>query len=81
MALDVVTPEAFVGDVVGDLNARRGSVCAIGDRSGAKVIEAEAPLRSLFGYTGDLRSKTQGRASASMRFARYAPAPKGFSPR
>jgi elongation factor G len=75
MAVEVITPETSVGDVLGSLQSRRGQVRSMGSRSGASVIEADVPLAALFGYIADLRGRTHGRASASMHFARYAPAP------
>jgi elongation factor G len=66
MAVEVTTPEDFMGDVIGDLNSRRGQVQAMEERSGARVVTALVPLSEMFGYVGDLRSRTQGRASYSM---------------
>ena len=65
MAVEVTTPEDFMGDVIGDLNSRRGQIQAMEERSGARVVKALVPLSEMFGYVGDLRSKTQGRASYS----------------
>ncbi|MEM9601999.1 MAG: elongation factor G [Pseudomonadota bacterium] len=77
MAVEVETPEAYMGDVIGDLNRRRGLVSGMTDSpSGSKQVAAEVPLAEMFGYATDLRSATQGRASYSMEFARYAEAPK-----
>lgn len=73
--LEIFTPEDFMGTVIGDLNARRGKVHSMSPKSGGQVIQAEAPLASLFGYATDLRSLTQGRASFSMEFQQYAPVP------
>ena len=76
MSVEVVTPEDFMGDVIGDLNSRRGQIQAIDDRSGAKVVRALIPLSEMFGYVGDLRSRTQGRASYTMEFDSYAQVPE-----
>ncbi|MEM7377195.1 MAG: elongation factor G [Pseudomonadota bacterium] len=77
MAVEVETPEEYMGDVIGDLNRRRGLVSGMTDSpSGSKQLAAEVPLAAMFGYATDLRSATQGRASYSMEFARYAEAPK-----
>jgi elongation factor G len=76
MKVEVVVPDAFMGDVIGDLNSRRGRVVGMGQRGQAQVIEAEVPLATMFGYSTDLRSKTQGRATYSMHFASYEPVPK-----
>ncbi|MEV6659202.1 elongation factor G [Nocardia fluminea] len=77
MAVEVVTPEEYVGEVIGDLNARRGRVTELTERSGAHVVRALTPLQEMFGYIGDLRSKTRGRANYSMVFDSYAPVPPG----
>ncbi|MFD6214648.1 elongation factor G, partial [Nocardia salmonicida] len=77
MAVEVVTPEEYVGEVIGDLNARRGRVTELTERGGAHVVRALTPLQEMFGYIGDLRSKTRGRASYSMMFDSYAPVPPG----
>ena len=68
MAVEVTTPDDFMGEVIGDLNSRRGHIQAMDERAGARVIKALVPLSEMFGYVGDLRSKTQGRASYSMQF-------------
>jgi elongation factor G len=73
MKVEVTTPEPFLGDVVGDLNARRGQIEGIDPRSGGQVIGATVPLAEMFGYATDLRSKTQGRATYSMEFSHYQP--------
>ena len=73
--VEVVTPEEFMGNVVGDLNARRGKVHNMAPRSGMQVIDASAPLKSLFGYATELRSFSQGRATFSMEFEEYAELP------
>ncbi|GHJ46168.1 elongation factor G [Catellatospora sp. TT07R-123] len=75
MAVEVVTPEDNMGDVIGDLNSRRGIIQAMEERSGARIVRALVPLSEMFGYVGDLRSKTQGRASYSMVFDSYAEVP------
>jgi len=75
MSVEVITPEDFMGDVIGDLNARRGQIQAMDERSGARIVRALVPLSEMFGYVGDLRSKTQGRASYSMQFDSYAQVP------
>ncbi|GII81946.1 elongation factor G 1 [Sphaerisporangium rufum] len=79
MAVEVTTPEDYMGDVIGDLNGRRGQIQAMEDRTGAKVIQALVPLSEMFGYVGDLRSKTQGRAVYSMQFSSYAEVPPGIA--
>ncbi|WP_026196347.1 elongation factor G [Corynebacterium lubricantis] len=79
MAVEVVTPEEYMGDVIGDLNSRRGQVGAMEDRSGAKVVKATVPLSEMFGYVGDLRSRTQGRANYSMVFDSYGEVPSSVS--
>jgi elongation factor G len=68
-----------MGDVIGDLNGRRGQIQAMEDRAGAKVIRALVPLSEMFGYVGDLRSRTQGRAVYSMQFDSYAEVPEGIA--
>lgn len=75
MKVEVVTPEDFMGDVIGDINSRRGRVESMEDRSNAKVIDAFVPLAEMFGYTNDIRSMTQGRASSTMELAHYAEVP------
>jgi elongation factor G len=75
MAVEVVTPEVNMGDVIGDLNSRRGTIQAMEERGGARVVRAVVPLSEMFGYVGDLRSKTQGRASYTMVFDSYAEVP------
>ncbi|WP_067542917.1 elongation factor G [Nocardia crassostreae] len=79
MAVEVITPEEYMGDVIGDLNSRRGQIQAMEERSGARVVKALVPLSEMFGYIGDLRSKTQGRANYSMVFASYAEVPANVS--
>jgi elongation factor G len=79
MRVEVVTPENFMGDVIGNLNARRGSVDSIEERGTSRVIAAHVPLAEMFGYATDLRSMTQGRATYSMEFARYAEVPSSIA--
>jgi len=79
MRVEVVTPENFMGDVIGNLNARRGSVDSIEERATSRVIAAHVPLAEMFGYATDLRSMTQGRATYSMEFARYAEVPTSIA--
>ena len=76
MAVEVTTPDENMGDVIGDLNSRRGQIQAMEERGGARVVKALVPLSEMFGYVGDLRSKTQGRASYSMQFDSYAEVPQ-----
>jgi elongation factor G len=75
MAVEVTTPENYMGDVIGDLNGRRGQIQEMGERHGVKVIKATVPLSEMFGYVGDLRSKTQGRAVFNQQFDSYAEVP------
>jgi elongation factor G len=75
MAVEVTTPEDYMGDVIGDLNSRRGHIQAMEERAGTRVVKALVPLSEMFGYVGDLRSKTQGRANYSMTFDSYAEVP------
>ena len=77
--VEVTTPEEYMGDVIGDLNSRRGQVSGMTDRNNAKIINAEVPLSQMFGYATDLRSKTQGRASYSMEFEKYVEVPKNIA--
>jgi len=79
MSVEVRTPEEYMGDVIGDLNSRRGQVQSMEDAQGVKVIKALVPLSSMFGYIGDLRSKTSGRAVYSMEFNSYAEVPKAVA--
>jgi elongation factor G len=79
MSVEVTTPEDYMGDVIGDLNSRRGQVQAMDERSGARVVRALVPLSEMFGYVGDLRSRTQGRASYSMQFDSYAQVPRAVA--
>ena len=79
MDVEVRTPEEYMGDVIGDLNSRRGSIASMEDAAGVKVIRATVPLSEMFGYIGDLRSKTQGRAVYSMTFSSYSEVPKAVA--
>jgi len=79
MKIEVVTPEDYMGDVMGDLNRRRGLVSGMEDSAGGKIINAEVPLAEMFGYATDLRSATQGRATYSMEFSRYAETPNNVT--
>ena len=79
MAVEVTTPEDFMGDVIGDLNSRRGQIQAMDERAGARIIRAVVPLSEMFGYVGDLRSRTQGRASYTMQFDSYAQVPQNVA--
>nr|WP_284711269.1 elongation factor G [Brevibacterium sp. XM4083] len=79
MEVEVRTPEEYMGDVIGDLNSRRGQIQSMDDASGVKVVKAVVPLSEMFGYIGDLRSKTQGRAVYSMQFSSYAEVPKAVA--
>ncbi|WP_066041194.1 elongation factor G [Herbiconiux solani] len=79
MAVEVRTPEEYMGDVIGDLNSRRGQIQSMEDASGVKVVRAHVPLSEMFGYIGDLRSKTSGRAVYSMSFESYAEVPKAVA--
>jgi elongation factor G len=79
MNVEVVTPEEYMGDVIGDLNSRRGKIQNMEKRGKAQVIRANVPLSEMFGYATDLRSKTQGRATYTMQFSRYEEVPKGIA--
>ncbi len=79
MGVEVRTPEEYMGDVIGDLNSRRGQIQSMEEASGAKVVRALVPLSEMFGYVGDLRSKTQGRANYTMQFDSYAEVPRNVS--
>jgi elongation factor G len=77
MSVEVETPEDYMGDVMGDLSSRRGIIQGMeDDGSGGKVVKAEVPLAEMFGYSTDLRSMSQGRATYSMEFKHYSEAPK-----
>lgn len=79
MSVEVVTPEEYMGDVIGDLNSRRGKIQSMEKRGNAQVIRTEVPLSEMFGYATDLRSKTQGRATYTMQFSHYEDVPKGIA--
>ena len=79
MAVEAVTPDDFMGDVIGDLNSRRGRIMGMTSRAGAQVVEAQVPLAQMFGYATDLRSMTQGRATYSMEFIHYEQVPKNVA--
>jgi elongation factor G len=79
MSVEVTTPDDYMGEVIGDINSRRGQMQAMEERVGARVIKALVPLSEMFGYVGDLRSKTQGRANYSMQFDSYAEVPPGIA--
>ena len=79
MKLEVVTPEENMGDIVGDLNRRRGQVSGMDDRAGAKVIKATVPLSEMFGYVTALRTMSSGRASSTMEFQHFAEAPSNVA--
>jgi elongation factor G len=79
MSVEVTTPEDFMGEVIGDLNSRRGHIQSMDERAGARIVTAKVPLSEMFGYVGDLRSKTQGRASYSMQFDSYAQVPQNVA--
>ncbi|PID98593.1 MAG: elongation factor G [Actinomycetales bacterium] len=79
MDVEVRTPEEYMGDVIGDLNSRRGQIASMEDATGVKIVRAHVPLSEMFGYVGDLRSKTQGRAVYTMQFAKYQEVPKAVA--
>jgi elongation factor G len=79
MGIEVVTPEEYMGDVIGDLNSRRGRIQTMNQRSNVRVVSAQVPLSSMFGYATDLRSKTQGRATYTMQFSHYDEVPKNIA--
>jgi elongation factor G len=79
MSIEVTTPEDFMGDVIGDINSRRGHIHGMEERMGAQVVRARVPLSNMFGYVTDLRSMTQGRAVSSMEFDHYAPLPEALA--
>ena len=79
MRVEVVVPEEYMGDVMGDLNRRRGLVKGMEDGPSGKIIRAEVPLSEMFGYATDLRSKTQGRANYTMQFSGYEPVPESLA--
>ena len=79
MAVEVVTPEDYMGDVIGNLSSRRGKVEGMEQRGNAHVIRAQVPLAEMFGYATDLRSRTQGRATYTMQFHSYQEVPESVS--
>jgi elongation factor G len=79
MKVEVVVPEEYMGDVIGDLNARRGHIQGMESRASSQIIRTEVPLATMFGYATDLRSRTQGRASFTMHFSHYAEAPNSVA--
>ena len=79
MKLEVVTPEENMGDVIGDLNKRRGLIEGTSERSGATIINAKVPLSEMFGYVTDLRTITSGRATSTMEFSHYEEVPKNIA--
>jgi elongation factor G len=79
MRVEVVVPKEYMGDVMGNLSSRRGQIQSQDERGGSQIINARVPLSEMFGYATDLRSRTQGRASYSMHFDRYEPAPSHVS--
>ena len=76
MKVEVTMPEEYMGDVIGDINSRRGRIEGMDDLGGGKIVRAFVPLAEMFGYSTDLRSKTQGRGNYSMFFEKYEPVPK-----
>ena len=78
MAVEVVVPEEYMGEVIGDLNSRRGRIQGMDSRANARVIRADVPLSEMFGYATDVRSATQGRGTYTMQFARYEPVPSNI---
>jgi elongation factor G len=79
MKTEVITPEEWMGDVIGDLNSRRGRITGMDERSGMKIVSANVPLAEMFGYANDLRSRTQGRATYTMEFSHYEPVPTSIA--
>ena len=79
MAVEVVTPEDYMGEVIGDLNSRRGQIGEMGQRGNNRVIDARVPLAEMFGYATDLRSRTQGRAAYTMQFDSYQQVPEAIA--
>jgi elongation factor G len=80
MSLEAVTPEEFIGDVISDINRRRGRISNQEPRGNTQVISASVPLAEMFGYATDLRSRSQGRATFTMQFSHYEAVPKGVGP-
>jgi elongation factor G len=79
MRVEVVVPEEYMGDIMGDINSRRGKITAMEARGGTQIVRSRVPLSEMFGYATDLRSRTQGRATYSMHFDRYEQAPHAVS--
>jgi elongation factor G len=79
MKVEVVSPEEYMGDVVGDLNRRRGMIKEMDESPSGKLVRAEVPLKEMFGYATDLRSQSQGRATYSMEFEKYAEVPASIA--
>jgi elongation factor G len=79
MSVEVVTPEVYMGDVMGDLSSRRGRVGGMEARGATQVVNAQVPLSEMFGYSTDLRSRTQGRATYTMQFSEYQEVPASIS--
>jgi elongation factor G len=79
MAVEVVVPDEYMGDVIGDLNSRRGRIQSMTARGGAQVVSAHVPLANMFGYATEVRSRTQGRATYTMQFDHYDPVPSSVS--
>jgi elongation factor G len=79
MKVEVVTPEEYMGDIIGDLNSRRGNVSGMDQRGNARVVSAQVPLANMFGYVNTLRSMSQGRAQYTMHFDSYAEVPSNVS--
>ena len=79
MSVEIVLPDEYVGDVIGDLNSRRGEILGMEPRAGSQVINANVPLAEMFGYATGLRSRTQGRATYSMQFSLYKEVPQNIS--
>ena len=79
MKMEVLTPEENMGDIVGDLNRRRGVISSMDDRAGAKVVKGQVPLSEMFGYVTSLRTLSSGRATSTMEFSHYAETPSNIS--
>jgi len=79
MKVEVVTPEDYMGDIIGDLNSRRGQVNSMDTRGNARVVDAHVPLANMFGYVNNLRSMSQGRAQFTMQFDHYSEVPKAVA--
>lgn len=79
MKVQIITPEDYFGDLMGNVSGRRGTILGTDDRNGAKVIDAEVPLSEMFGYATELRSRTQGRGQFTMQFDHYSEVPKSIS--